>query len=385
MTTPSPSLKPCPFCGCENLSIISTPHSIGRQYQCYHYVKCNQCGCESQKLKTATLHGEDGCKAIAIEKWNTRAETPSDWTYASNQHTCCAGCGEDKHTPLRNDTMGGYVCLTCIDKELARLQAAETPCETKGDDLTFVECPTCSVHPGSPPLCFSCRSNRQAIDQLRAKLNEERNFRARMVGACHAGTATELQILTNHNCLLSERCQELQQQLNDVRKQTQETCPTCNYMRDAMCVCKCGLCSVSNQYLRNQLTDARAEAEVWRKEAEGAPMGETFVTLRNIQQERDSLRAEVERLNAGDAAYDKCLCELWDRLGARGKISEQEAAVERIRDLMVAEDHLSTAVKALEMLRDCDVHQPDALEVFSCDCAARLKQTLNQLREKGEK
>jgi formylmethanofuran dehydrogenase subunit E len=46
-------------------------------------------------------------------------------TYKSTQATNCAGCGEHKHTPLRNDEMGGYVCLTCIDKELERLQELE--------------------------------------------------------------------------------------------------------------------------------------------------------------------------------------------------------------------------------------------------------------------
>lgn len=50
---------------------------------------------------------------------------PDDYTYASKQATCCAVCHERKHTPLRNDTMGGYVCLTCIDKELSRLQESE--------------------------------------------------------------------------------------------------------------------------------------------------------------------------------------------------------------------------------------------------------------------
>lgn len=40
-------------------------------------------------------------------------------TYQSSQHTLCAGCGKDKHTPLRIDWMDGYVCLTCIDKALA--------------------------------------------------------------------------------------------------------------------------------------------------------------------------------------------------------------------------------------------------------------------------
>ena len=34
------------------------------------------------------------------------------------QHTCCAFCGEDKHTRIRCDRLGGYIFLTCIDKEL---------------------------------------------------------------------------------------------------------------------------------------------------------------------------------------------------------------------------------------------------------------------------
>ncbi|WP_164462647.1 MULTISPECIES: hypothetical protein [Burkholderia] len=44
-------------------------------------------------------------------------------TYASTQATNCASCGEHKHTPLRIDWMGGYVCLTCIDHELERFVA----------------------------------------------------------------------------------------------------------------------------------------------------------------------------------------------------------------------------------------------------------------------
>ncbi|GEM_PF-1890592 len=43
------------------------------------------------------------------------------YTYASTQATTCAGCGEHKHTPLRIDAMGGYVCLTCIDQKLGGL------------------------------------------------------------------------------------------------------------------------------------------------------------------------------------------------------------------------------------------------------------------------
>jgi len=41
-----------------------------------------------------------------------------EYTYSSTQETKCAVCSELKHTPLRVDEMGGYVCLTCIDKKL---------------------------------------------------------------------------------------------------------------------------------------------------------------------------------------------------------------------------------------------------------------------------
>lgn len=53
------------------------------------------------------------------------------WTYASDQATHCGGCGKHKHTPLRVDWMGGYVCLTCIDEKLEALyeaaQAGQVP------------------------------------------------------------------------------------------------------------------------------------------------------------------------------------------------------------------------------------------------------------------
>lgn len=48
------------------------------------------------------------------------APAPS-YTYSSTQATNCAVCGKHKHTPLRIDAMGGYVCLTCIDNKLGAL------------------------------------------------------------------------------------------------------------------------------------------------------------------------------------------------------------------------------------------------------------------------
>lgn len=47
------------------------------------------------------------------------------FTYSSKQATNCAGCGVRKHTPLRVDDMGGYVCLTCIDNRLGELLEPE--------------------------------------------------------------------------------------------------------------------------------------------------------------------------------------------------------------------------------------------------------------------
>ncbi|MFU5074596.1 hypothetical protein ACM70V_14935 [Pseudomonas aeruginosa] len=54
-----------------------------------------------------------------------KKELRSRWTYASTQATNCAGCGAHKHTPLRVDWMGGYVCLTCIDEKLEELHGAQ--------------------------------------------------------------------------------------------------------------------------------------------------------------------------------------------------------------------------------------------------------------------
>jgi hypothetical protein len=51
-----------------------------------------------------------------------KTDSNENTTYASTQHTPCAVCGKDTHTPLRVDDMGGYVCLTCIDKELENRQ-----------------------------------------------------------------------------------------------------------------------------------------------------------------------------------------------------------------------------------------------------------------------
>lgn len=57
-----------------------------------------------------------------------QAPKAEKWTYASKQETNCGGCGVRKHTPLRVDWMGGYVCLTCIDE---KLEALYDPAQTE--------------------------------------------------------------------------------------------------------------------------------------------------------------------------------------------------------------------------------------------------------------
>lgn len=67
-------------------------------------------------FNAAYVAGADArCKKAAC------TQSEQEPTYTSTQATNCAGCGQHKHTPLRIDAMGGYVCLTCIDKKLGSL------------------------------------------------------------------------------------------------------------------------------------------------------------------------------------------------------------------------------------------------------------------------
>lgn len=59
------------------------------------------------------------------EKTATRHRLAAHAT--DTQATTCAVCLEHKHTPLRRDEMGGYVCLTCIDKRLDAVLPVDLP------------------------------------------------------------------------------------------------------------------------------------------------------------------------------------------------------------------------------------------------------------------
>lgn len=69
----------------------------------------------------------ESCELIlGLRRWAAALASPQvapapEPTYSSTQATKCAGCGKHKHTPLRIDAMGGYVCLTCIDQKLGSM------------------------------------------------------------------------------------------------------------------------------------------------------------------------------------------------------------------------------------------------------------------------
>ncbi|WP_248313168.1 hypothetical protein [Bosea sp. F3-2] len=67
------------------------------------------------------------CEKGALRTFAASGFSPATaFTYSSTQATACAACGEHKHTPLSRDEMGGYVCLTCIDKRLNDPAPSET-------------------------------------------------------------------------------------------------------------------------------------------------------------------------------------------------------------------------------------------------------------------
>lgn len=95
-------------------------------------------GCDGDKCVHHTIVIEDADLQFMVAAANhvrtalaaQPAPVDDDWhlrgyAYASKQATNCAQCGEHKHTPLRVDAMGGYVCLTCIDKKLGELLEAQ--------------------------------------------------------------------------------------------------------------------------------------------------------------------------------------------------------------------------------------------------------------------
>jgi hypothetical protein len=106
----------CPNCGKDHNLKVSERKGIV-EWRCLSdgiYRSSDCCG-YSFILKWNIILGSEYKNNITI---NYDINIISDIVF---QHTKCAICLEDKHTPLRSDKMGGYVCLTCINKELNRL------------------------------------------------------------------------------------------------------------------------------------------------------------------------------------------------------------------------------------------------------------------------
>jgi hypothetical protein len=99
-TPPAQTANVAPAATVQSGEAVSAycPSQFGKQPHAFNHQKCGYCGIAAPQSSQPVEGGEA--------------------TYASSQATNCARCGEHKHTPLRIDWMGGYVCLTCIDKEL---------------------------------------------------------------------------------------------------------------------------------------------------------------------------------------------------------------------------------------------------------------------------
>lgn len=108
---PTPSMDAAEFYLCEREHVDNEDRPLTKLYVGMKIdgkvILTRQCGADAPP----SLDAED----VPDSDWRLKG-----YSYASKQATNCAGCGEHKHTPLRVDWMGGYVCLTCIDKEMRK-------------------------------------------------------------------------------------------------------------------------------------------------------------------------------------------------------------------------------------------------------------------------
>lgn len=125
------------------------------------------------------------------------ASEPVAYTYASTQATQCAQCGERKHTPLRIDAMGGYVCLTCIDKKLGSLLGEfgyPAPVQPKAEPLQpkvtdkWESARVADYNSGWNDCLFASGIEREAAPQARKPLTDE-HIHGILESVCEDGSA----------------------------------------------------------------------------------------------------------------------------------------------------------------------------------------------------
>lgn len=91
-------LKPCPFCGGEDLD-VHVGVSVGRRHECVT-ITCNDC--------VGSIYG--GTEERAIEAWNTRAErTCHNLRQHGYNYLECSLCGEKSY---QGDKVFDY-CPNC--------------------------------------------------------------------------------------------------------------------------------------------------------------------------------------------------------------------------------------------------------------------------------
>lgn len=63
------AIKPCPFCGCETISVAE-----GSTFR-WAIGECDNCGarCGEIRINTMQTRNEDEIRAAVVKEWNTRA------------------------------------------------------------------------------------------------------------------------------------------------------------------------------------------------------------------------------------------------------------------------------------------------------------------------
>lgn len=139
-------LKPCPFCGSEDLRSVQLYESNDE-----HYIACNECN----------SHGEDGLTLLhAIKNWNKRAKQHCTQCESKKENPWCSNCRE-KNCVVSSDGTCEMIrrylkprCVHCKVSEQNLDLIAEVE-RLKGEN-EIPKCPgkdVCRTRSGS---CFNC-------------------------------------------------------------------------------------------------------------------------------------------------------------------------------------------------------------------------------------
>ena len=116
-------LKPCPFCGSDNIVLIHTGNDHTRSRSVT--VKCKKCICK--RTTGAIANTLDWCEAEAISAWNTRADTElvtaleKAYGMISTEKGYCPQCGDGTGAYYDNQ---GEICQCQWCYEAVAIKAA---------------------------------------------------------------------------------------------------------------------------------------------------------------------------------------------------------------------------------------------------------------------